>query len=177
MLFGTKDIFEEIELREWAIYLVDSNGEEEEILSTDPSVEVSLRDIRSLANFYYWDGVESDFLISYLDKVFSYSSESGLVELASVEGPQHFLEISPDLRWVMLATYHYRYVYNTSGQLIVELPPYGIGKWGPNSAGFFYMSDERLHYISLHNGEITVLDPAPQRDCWMYQGEIVWLED
>jgi dipeptidyl aminopeptidase/acylaminoacyl peptidase len=175
MLLGTKDITKEAEMREWAIYLIDSNSETEEILAVDSGVEVSTRNVRGLANFYYWDGVESDFLFSHNGMVYSYGIESRLEEVVSYEDAIG-INVSPNFRWVWIggklfdANLQFTFEYPKGSQAVSY-------EWGPNSAGFFYRSDDLLHYVSLPDGEITVLEPDPQRACWTIGGEIVWLED
>jgi hypothetical protein len=126
---------------------------------------------------YFWNGMNSDFLVKTGDVVYTYSPVNALVEMVAL-GFNASMVLSPDSRWAVFTEMESTQIYGANDQLALELPSRIENiLWGPNSDGFFYLEDGWLHYISLPDGEIIALEPCPERECWIYQGEIVWLED
>ncbi|MEN8242282.1 MAG: hypothetical protein ABFS17_10205 [Chloroflexota bacterium] len=146
------------------LYYVDADGNWELVLD-------------SYAVPHTWNGLKTDFLVRTREATYTFSPENGLVELVKF-GFEVSMIISPDSSWVIFINNDSTQIFGNNDHLVLEIPSQIFSVlWGPNSTGFFYLDDGWLKYISLPEGEITVLEPCPERACWIYQGEIIWLEN
>jgi Tol biopolymer transport system component len=108
----------------------------------------------------YWGNGEFSFLVT--------SDESGNVAVRpdgtykKLGGTSSWNYVSPDCRWIAMRTAHTQpgvKLYTPDGQTLVIFPDtaYGI-IWRPDSAGFYYMTEDTLFYVPIEDPHPRLVD-------------------
>jgi hypothetical protein len=136
---------------------------------------------RKLADgfFMYFldDIINSDFIGFSGQEVVHINPEGEIFEIRKSDSQETFLAPypSPDRRWMFISDGTRIELYSENFEPINS---WGVYKptivWNPNSTGAFIRTDEKIYYLSIPNGEPTLVDDCESGHC-PYLEDFVWL--
>lgn len=122
----------------------------------------------------FWGGSKYQYIANDYDNItFGVSTDGALTQLG--QGSSRW-SISPNSQYLTIFDNQSLQLLNKEDEVIRTIPiAVSDISWNPDSSGFFLSSWKELHYVSVKDSELLLVDSCQSSDCEFGLGESVWL--
>jgi hypothetical protein len=154
----------------FGVYLLSKDGHREDIMPTEDCYQVAYR------------GREAHrFVVADRDTGVSGISNDGIIEKISSRFGR--MQLSPDYRWLLLINgrangdMHTIELYDENDNFVRELTTMqpDVVFWRPDSIGVYFAISQQLYYISIPDGEPTLVDSNLVLSQW-WNADFQWIQ-